>query len=139
MNKLYPYTLSLAVYWMKPNHQLPAVSMHGWHNPVLSCMVLLFPTFYMMPCIFFDFLKVSPALSCQKFALNRIILSSQFYSNMYTLSKKLSTYLRYYHHRSSRPEVVCKKGVLRNFAKITGKQPCQSVFFNKVAGLRLNP
>ena len=29
-----------------------------------------------------------------------------------------------------------KKGVLRNFAKFTGKHLCQSLFFNKVAGLR---
>ena len=29
-----------------------------------------------------------------------------------------------------------KKGVIRNFAKFTGKQLCQSFFFNKVAGLR---
>ena len=29
-----------------------------------------------------------------------------------------------------------KKGVLKNFAKFTGKQLCQSLFFNKVAGLR---
>ena len=27
-----------------------------------------------------------------------------------------------------------KKGVLRNFAKFTGKRLCQSLFFNKVAG-----
>ena len=39
-------------------------------------------------------------------------------------------------YRSSRPEVFCKKGVLRNFAKFTGKHLCQSLFFNKVAGLR---
>ena len=39
-------------------------------------------------------------------------------------------------HRSSRPEVFCKKGVLRNFAKFTGKHLCQSLFFNKVADLR---
>ena len=37
-------------------------------------------------------------------------------------------------HRSSRPEVSCKKGVLTNVAKFTGKQLCQSLFFNKVAG-----
>ena len=36
--------------------------------------------------------------------------------------------------RSSRPEVFCKKGVLRNFAKFTGKHLCQILFFNKVAG-----
>ena len=33
--------------------------------------------------------------------------------------------------RSSRPEVFCKKGALRNFTKFTGKHPCQSLFFNK--------
>ena len=38
--------------------------------------------------------------------------------------------------RSSRPEVFCKKGVLRNFVKFTGKHMCQSLFFNKVAGAR---
>ena len=38
--------------------------------------------------------------------------------------------------RSSRPEVFCKKGVLRNFAKFTGTHLCQSLFFNKVAGPR---
>ena len=39
--------------------------------------------------------------------------------------------------RSNRLEVFCKKDVLKNFAKFTGKQLCQSLFFNKVAGLRL--
>ena len=38
--------------------------------------------------------------------------------------------------RSSHPEVFCKKGVLRNFTKFTGKHLRQSLFFNKVAGLR---
>ena len=41
--------------------------------------------------------------------------------------------------RSSRKEVFCKKGVLRNFAKFTGKHLCQSLFFNNVAGLRCFP
>ena len=30
--------------------------------------------------------------------------------------------------RSSRPQVVCNKGVLRNIAKLTGKHLCQSLF-----------
>ena len=38
--------------------------------------------------------------------------------------------------RSSRPEVFCKEGVLRNFTKFTGKHLCQSLFFTKVAGLK---
>ena len=37
--------------------------------------------------------------------------------------------------RSSRPEVFCKKSVLRNFAKFTRKHLCQGLVFNKVAGL----
>ena len=36
--------------------------------------------------------------------------------------------------RSSRPKVFCKKDVLRNTAKFTGKHLCQSLLFNKVAG-----
>ena len=38
--------------------------------------------------------------------------------------------------RSSLPEVFYKKDVHRYFAKFTGKNLCQSFFFNKVAGLR---
>ena len=34
------------------------------------------------------------------------------------------------------PEVFHKKSVLKKFAKITGKRQCQSLFFNKFAGLR---
>ena len=38
--------------------------------------------------------------------------------------------------RSSRLKVFCKKGVLRNFTKFTGKHLCQSIFFNKNYGSR---
>ena len=41
-----------------------------------------------------------------------------------------------HYSRSSSPEVFCKKGVLRNFVKFTGKRLCQSLFLNKVSGLR---
>ena len=34
--------------------------------------------------------------------------------------------------RSSHPEVFCKKDVLRNFAKITGKHWCQDLFLTKL-------
>ena len=36
------------------------------------------------------------------------------------------------------PEEFCKKGILRDFAKFTGKRLCQSPFFNKVAGFPVN-
>ena len=38
--------------------------------------------------------------------------------------------------RNSRPKVFCKKDILKNFGKFTRKHLCQSLFFNKVAGLR---
>ena len=38
--------------------------------------------------------------------------------------------------RISHPEVFFKKGILKNFAKFTGKRLCYSLFFDKVAGLR---
>ena len=38
--------------------------------------------------------------------------------------------------RSSHQRCSIKKSVLRNFVKFTGKHLCQSLFFDKVAGLR---
>ena len=38
--------------------------------------------------------------------------------------------------RSSHQRCSVKKGFLRDFTKFTGKHMCQSLFFNKVAGLR---
>ena len=39
-------------------------------------------------------------------------------------------------NRSSHRRCSVREGVLRNFAKFPGKYLCQSLFFNKVAGLR---
>ena len=39
--------------------------------------------------------------------------------------------------KSSRQEVFCKKSVLRNYAKFTGKHLRQSLFFNKASGLKV--
>ena len=33
--------------------------------------------------------------------------------------------------RSSRPDVFCKKGVLRNFAKFKGKHLCETLYKNR--------
>ena len=38
-------------------------------------------------------------------------------------------------YRSSHRRCSVRVDVLRNFAKFTGKHPCQGLFFNKVAGL----
>ena len=40
---------------------------------------------------------------------------------------------KYHNSRQTQPlEVFCKKKVLRNFEKFTGKHLCESLFFNKV-------
>ena len=44
---------------------------------------------------------------------------------------------KYSEMQQQSPRRVLKKGVLRNFAKSTGKHLCQSLFFNIVAGLHL--
>ena len=41
--------------------------------------------------------------------------------------------------KSRHPRYSMKKDVLKNFSKFTGKRLCQSLFFNKVAGLRTPP
>ena len=48
---------------------------------------------------------------------------------------KKSTYAMLIKLRSSHQRCSMKKDVLRNFTKFTGKHLCQSLFFNKVAGL----
>ena len=55
-----------------------------------------------------------------------------------TLKKKEtnSSFFRKTKNRSSRPEVLCKKGVLWNFAKFTRKHLSQCLFLRKVAGLK---
>ena len=47
------------------------------------------------------------------------------------VGKKLPNFGFVTNIRSSRPEVFCKKGILRDFAKFTGKHLCQSLFFNE--------
>ena len=37
--------------------------------------------------------------------------------------------------QQSRPEMLCKKAIFKNFAKFTGKHLCQSLFFIKVTVL----
>ena len=48
---------------------------------------------------------------------------------------ELNTFLLSYHTEAVSQRCSVRKGVLRNFAKFTGKHLCQSLFFNKVAGL----
>ena len=69
--------------------------------------------------------------------LKKLLVSSTLHNFHFPFSWILKQcYLRYC-YRSSCPEVLCKKVVLKSFARFTGKHLCQSLFFNKVAGLSL--
>ena len=56
--------------------------------------------------------------------------------NFTVLKKRLLEGQYFFLYKSSQRRCSVRKGVLRNFAKFTGKQLCQRLFFNKVAGLR---
>ena len=56
------------------------------------------------------------------------------FQNIYFYSNSEWIFIKFKYMRSNRPEVFCKKGILRNFTEFTGKYLCQSLFFNKVAG-----
>ena len=60
-----------------------------------------------------------------------IRLDESLYEHSLKYPKKELIFLR-----SSHPEMFCKNRVLRNLTTFTGKHLCQSLFFNKVAGLR---
>ena len=64
------------------------------------------------------------------------IISSFLFGRRYRtkINSAYSDWRIYY--RSSRPEMFCRKDAFRNLEKFTGKHLCQSLFFNKVAGLR---
>ena len=68
--------------------------------------------------------------------LKNLPISSPSHRN--NMPKVPHYFLRHAHtrYRSSRLEVFCKKGVVRNFAKVTGKHLCQSLLFGIVEGLR---
>ena len=73
-----------------------------------------------------------------------MILGKVTRSSLYNLPKSLTIWtqflLKLYKFSgttiSSHRRCSVSKGVLRNFAKFTGKHLCQSLIFNKVAGLR---
>ena len=76
---------------------------------------------------------IASHLMCANFfmiSLNVIVtfMLQLFNNNRETMAKHVAC-------KSSRAQVFCKKGALRNFTKFTGKNLCQSLFFSKVAGL----
>ena len=70
----------------------------------------------------------------QYFFLSQIFLS--YSKSLLTELSAKSTIRKVFDFRSSHQRCSLKKGALRNFTKFTGKHLCQSLFFNKVAGLK---
>ena len=84
------------------------------------------------------FLRVNHANFVSKELTKAIMLRSKL-RNKYLLEKSEETGLLYKKHRNVRSihrRCFVKKGVLKNSAKSTGKHLCQSLFFNKIAGLK---
>ena len=46
--------------------------------------------------------------------------------------KEKKTKIAWINHRQNHQRCSIEKGVLKNFAKFTGKHPCQGLFFNQV-------
>ena len=87
------------------------------------------------------FLLIDTFLLLELFLLLPVFVNHFQYSFLHFLGKCLfwKFWNSYPRIRSSRPEVFCKKGVLTNFTKFTGKHLSQSLFFNKVRVLRHFP
>ena len=73
----------------------------------------------------------------QKISMNELIFLVKFQTFTLQLLFKKSYYKLYSHihkpaTRVSRPEVFCKKVVLKNVAKFTGKHLSQSLFLTKL-------
>ena len=76
---------------------------------------------------------------CPQFSWRSILLVIWKRSNEVVFHKKAKPYfkakadpLNFVLHRRNHLEVLCKKAGLKDFAKLTGKHLCQSLFFNKV-------
>ena len=86
---------------------------------------------------FFLWTKLQENLLLAKYLISvavPLMLRNCFKNHFWKLENCFDKYLR--QGRSSRRRCSVKKGVLRDFAKLTGKHLCQSLFVNKVPALR---
>ena len=134
--------------------------MLGFQMLICECSGRWVPFFYFFVNEFYNCYQkhhyLLPVIFTLLFSSSVAIMTTAFYTSIpylyihYHCSHHHYHHIDYYHHyhvlffheyhyhlfRSSRLEVFCKKGVLKNFAKFARKHLCQSLFFNKVSGLR---
>ena len=72
---------------------------------------------------------------CRKASLMKIALLPRYFWSNISMSKLFMATSEAY--RTSRLEVFCKKGVLKNFANFTGKRLCWSLFLINFIKMRL--
>ena len=75
-----------------------------------------------------------------RFKIHRIKTIHSYYSRVFSeapLDESSYYVVASQHAKAVIQRCSVKTGVYENFAKFTGKHLCQSLFFNKVAGLRL--
>ena len=118
--KLLPANVNCSRAWIKANNKLEKIRKEK-QSYLLNKLNKLTATI--------DLSGISIWWRHQKF---RITFRKQFLSR--GVGNDLSSEIICFMERSSRPDVLCQKGVLRHFAKFTGKHLCQGLFFNKVAG-----
>ena len=96
---------------------------HVWNNRNdLAIRQQFRADFCMTPDTFMDTLTL---------VRNRLEKQNTRFREAFPIEKRVAIGFRSSHQRCS-----MKKVVLRNFTKFTGKHMCQSLFFNKVTGLR---
>ena len=117
---------------------------------IVNCFQLLFPERFSLIWLAWFCLHLSLTKSCY---LNHFYVLKK--NRIIVYSPKTSSNIPFRYHfdflfimiisisislnliiQKKAPEVFYKKCVLRNFVKLTGKHLCQSLFFNKVIGLR---
>ena len=110
---------------------LPNLYINKYSNLLQPVRVMIFlyaTTISLIKLIFYIKNKETVHLKLQ----DRIRRSNSFIRNLSLDNEAI--FVRYY--LSSRPEVFCKKAVLKKFFKIHRKTPVLKCLFNKIVGLR---
>ena len=113
---------------------------YGWSPLLKTCTPLVVGIFERICCI--DEVFLMALTSTQQLFMERPLYKRFLHNDHLSISSNLSKkiYLHCYRlynlpsFRSSHWMCSVRKGVLRNFAKFTGKHMWQNLFFNKVAG-----
>ena len=130
VRKILRNSSSMKVYSMSANCKNFAVQL----NRQMICL----RKFLSLKSVKLNILRQNTSILSNQFVCNTICIAIQIMPNAnMKIFTSLKTNVNQKRSRSSRPEMFCKKGVLRNYTKFTGTHLCQSLFFNEVEGFGL--